>query len=110
MHRSFGTFAVELGAQRRLMIDAVALELDRAHAQEYLDDFRDELVWLAVGQPTGAAAQAGSDYSHALVEALADFAQAARRVLEHPAREVREATALVAPASCAPAPTPSGPR
>ncbi len=95
MHRSFGTFEVEIGPRRRLIVDAVALELDRAHAQDYLDDFRDDLVWLAVGQPTGAAAQAGSDYSHALVEALADFAQAARRVLEHPAREVREATALV---------------
>jgi len=95
MHRSFGTFEVEIGATRKLVIDAVALELDRAHAQEYLDDFRDDLVWLAVGQPTGAAAQAGSDYSHSLVEALADFAQAARRVLEHPAREVQEVIALV---------------
>jgi hypothetical protein len=102
MHRSFGTFEVEIGAKRRLVVDAVALELDRAHAQDYLDDFRDDLVWLAVGQPMGAAAQAGSDYSHALVEALADFAHAAKRVLEHPAREVREATALVPTAKLRP--------
>jgi len=102
MHRSFGTFEVEIGAKRRLIVDAVALELDRAHAQDYLDDFRDDLVWLAVGQPMGAAAQAGSDYSHALVEALADFGQAARRVLEHPASEVREATALVPTAKLRP--------
>lgn len=95
MHRSFGTFEVEIGLRRRLVVDAVALELDRAHAQDYLDDFRDDLVWLAVGQPTGAAAQAGSDFSHALVEALANFAHATRRVLDHPAHEVREATALV---------------
>jgi hypothetical protein len=95
MHRSFGTFEIEIGPGRGLVVDAVALELDRAHAQDYLDDFRDDLVWLAVGQPAGAAAQAGSDYSHALVKALADFTQAARRVLQHPARAVREATALV---------------
>lgn len=95
MHRSFGTFQVAIGPKHRLVIDAVALELDRAHAQDYLDDFRDDLVWLAVGQPTGAAAQAGSDYSHALVEALAHFAQATRRVLGQPAREVREVTSLM---------------
>ena len=102
MHRSFGTFTVELGANRKLLIDAVALELDRTHAQDYLDDFRDELVWLAVGQPTGAAAKACSDYSDALVEALADFAQATRRVLEHPAHEVRETSALVVSAKLRP--------
>lgn len=95
MHRSFGTFRVELGPRAQLMIDAVALELNRAHAQEYLDDFGDELVWLAIGQPTGAAGQAGSDYSRDLVAALEDFAQAAGRVLAHPAREVGEVTELV---------------
>lgn len=104
MHRSFGTFEVEIGPSRRLVIDAVALELDRAHAQDYLDDFRDDLVWLAVGQPNGAAAQAGSDYSHALVEALANFTHAARRVLNHPARKVREATAVVPTMKLRPSP------
>src|SRR3546814_1778060 len=49
MHRSFGTFLVALGPYRTLVIDAVANELDRAHAQEYLEDFQDELVWLAIG-------------------------------------------------------------
>lgn len=90
MHRSFGSFAVELGPSYNLMIDAVALELNRAHAQEYLDDFKDELIWLAVGQRTGAAGQVGSDYSRDLVDALEDFTQAAGRVLAHPARDIRE--------------------
>lgn len=94
MHRSFGSFAVDLGHRRNLMVDAVALELDRAHAQEYLDDFEDELIWLAVGQPTGAAGQVGSDYSRDLVNALEEFTQAARRVLNHPAREIREVVEL----------------
>jgi hypothetical protein len=90
MHRSFGSFAVELGPSRNLMIDAVALDLNRAHAQEYLDDFEDELIWLAIGQPTGATGQVRSDYSRDLVNALEDFMQAAGRVLAHPARDIRE--------------------
>ncbi|WP_442580287.1 hypothetical protein ACSBOB_33375 [Mesorhizobium sp. ASY16-5R] len=98
MHRSFGTFSVELGPYRKLVIDAVASELDRAHAQEYLDDFRDELVWLAIGKPTGALGEVGSDYSRDLVDALREFAHAAGRVLERPAQEIREVTTL-APSS-----------
>ncbi|WP_210245468.1 MULTISPECIES: hypothetical protein [unclassified Tardiphaga] len=53
---------MELGPYRNLVIDAVANELDRAHAREYLDDFRDELVWLAIGKPTGALGEVESDY------------------------------------------------
>lgn len=102
MHRSFGTFSVKLGAYRDLMIDAVANELDRAHAQEYLDDFRDELVWLAIGRPTGALGEVGSDYSHDLVDALREFVDAASRVLDRPAQEVREITALAPPARLRP--------
>lgn len=92
MHRSFGSFSVELGPRRNLILDAVALELERAHAQDYLDDFRDELVWLAIGRPTGALGEVGSDHSRDLVNALGEFADAAGRVLEHPAREIREVT------------------
>ncbi len=93
MHRSFGSFSVELGPHRNLVLDAVALELDRAHAQEYLEDFRDELVWLAVGRPTGALGEVGSDHSREIVDALRGFADAAGHVLEHPACEIREVTA-----------------
>lgn len=102
MHRSFGSFVVELGPRRRLMVDAVALELDRAHAQEYLDDFTDELIWLAVGQPTGATGQIGSDYSRELVDALADFTKAATRVLDHPAQDIREVIGMASSARIRP--------
>jgi hypothetical protein len=96
MHRSFGSFAVELGSDRKLILDAVALELDRAHAQEYLDDFRDELVWLAIGSRTGALGEVGSENSLYLLDALKAFTDAASHVLVHPAREIREVTAAVA--------------
>ena len=94
MQRSFGSFSVELGP-RNLVLDALALDLDRAHAQEYLDDFQDELIWLAIGRPTGALGEVGSNYSRDLVDALEEFADAARHVLEHPAREIREMTTSV---------------
>ena len=93
MYRSFGEFNVELGPHLRLVVDAVSNELDRAHAQEYLDDFRDELVWLAIGRPTGAMGDIGADFNRELIEALGDFADAAARVLDHPAHEIREVTA-----------------
>lgn len=102
MHRSFGSFSVKLGPNQRLILDAVALELDRAHAQEYLDDFRDDLIWLAVGRPTGGLGKAGSDKSRALLDALKEFNDAARRVLENPAREIREVTGAVASARVRP--------
>lgn len=102
MHRSFGSFSVDLGSGRKLILDAVALELDRAHAQEYLDDFRDELVWLAIGSRTGALGEVGSDNSRDLLDALKAFTDAAGRVLEHPAREIREVTAPMATARVRP--------
>jgi hypothetical protein len=102
MHRSFGSFSVDLGSSRKLILDAVALELDRAHAQDYLDDFRDELVWLAIGSRTGALGEVGSDISRDLLDALRAFADAAGRVLEHPAREIREVTAAMATARVRP--------
>lgn len=102
MHRAFGNFFVELGPYASLTIDAVAYELDRAHAQEYLDDFRDDLVWLAIGKPTGALGEVGYDHIRDLVEALAEFADAAGRVLDNPAQEIGEITALTAPARLRP--------
>ncbi|MGO7375077.1 hypothetical protein [Rhizobium ruizarguesonis] len=102
MHRSFGSFSVELGPRQKLVLDAVALELDRAHAQEYLDDFTDELVWLAIGRPSGALGEVGSDNSRDLLDALKGFTDAASRVLEHPAREIREVTGVVATARVRP--------
>lgn len=101
MHRSFGSFPVDLGS-KKLILDAVALELDRAHAQEYLDDFRNELVWLAIGRPTGAMGNVGSDNTRDLLDALNGFKDAANRVLEHPALEIREVTGLVATARVRP--------
>lgn len=93
MHRSFGTYRIELGPHRQLIIDAIASELDRAHVQEYLDDFRDELVWLAIGRPSGAVGEVGGEHNRDLAEALQEFAEAAARVLERPMKDIREVSA-----------------
>src|SRR3546814_1404141 len=49
-----------------------------------------------------ALGEVGSDYSRDICEALAEFADAAGRVLEHPAQEIREVTALTSPARLRP--------
>ena len=93
MHRSFGCFEVVIG-QQRLILENTALELDRAQAEDYLEDFHDELAWLALGKTYGASAEVSISHDKDLVEALSAFAAAAQRVLDHPARDIREATAL----------------
>lgn len=102
MHRSFGTFQIEMGPYQTLVIDAVANELDRAHAQDYLEDFQDELIWLAIGKPTGALGEAGFEYSPEHIDALEEFATASSRVLENPARQIREITVLAQPSKLRP--------
>jgi pyrethroid hydrolase len=93
MHRSVGRFEVAIG-QQRLFLDNIALELDRAGAEDYLEDFRDELAWLALGKASGATAEASVSHDKDLIAALSDFVTAARRILDHPAHDIRETTAL----------------
>jgi hypothetical protein len=102
MHRSLGSFQVDLGPRGFLVIDTVAVELNRAHVQEYLEDFRDELIWLALGRPTGASGEVASTHSSDLVNALKSFVDAAGRALEHPVRDIREVTALSSPSRLRP--------
>ncbi|MGO6846273.1 hypothetical protein [Rhizobium ruizarguesonis] len=101
MHRSFGRFEVAIG-QQRLIFENIAIELDRAQADDYLEDFRDELAWLALGKSYGATAEVSISHDKDLVEALSAFAAAAQRVLDHPARDIREITALASPARLRP--------
>ena len=89
MHRSFGRFELRLGSVK-LFLSNVALDLNRAEAEDYLADFRDELISLALSRSASASGEVVRSDSRDLVKALSMFSQAARRVLDNPARELSE--------------------
>ena len=89
LHRSFGQFELHIGAERLDLVN-VALELGSAEAEDYLADFRDELISLALSRQSSATGGLIRSDSTDLVEALSRFAQAARHVLGNPARHLTE--------------------
>ncbi len=89
LHRSFGQFELHIGAERLDLVN-VALDLGSAEAEDYLADFRDELITLAVSRRSSATGGVIRSESTDLVEALSRFAQAARHVLGNPARQLTE--------------------
>ena len=91
LHRTMGTFEIEIGRQR-LLVENVATGLDRAQIQEYLRDFQEDLIWLVMGFGAGTATGGGSPVDSELAQALSAFAAAARRVAERPAMTIRETT------------------
>lgn len=92
LHRTMGRFEIAIGLQS-LRIENIASGLCRSHLEEYLSDFQQELMWLVLGFGSGSATT-GSGSGHAeLVKALTAFTTAARRVISHPAREIRETSA-----------------
>nr|WP_303682939.1 hypothetical protein [Brevundimonas naejangsanensis] len=92
LHRTMGRFEIAIGPQS-LLIENIASGLSRSHLEEYLSDFQQELMWLVLGFGSGST-KTGSGAGHAeLVKALTDFTTAARRVISHPAREIRETSA-----------------
>ena len=90
LHRSMGQFSIVIGAQR-LVLNNVVDELSRVAVDDYLQDFQQDLIWLVMGFG-GASAVAGSGLivNQEMVKALEEFAVASRRVLDNPARHVRE--------------------
>jgi len=89
MHRSFGRFELRLGSAR-LFLTNVELDLNRTEAEDYLADFRDELIALALSRKVSASGEVVRSNSRDLVDALSEFSHTARRVLENPARELVE--------------------
>jgi len=102
LHRSMGQFTVVVGP-RRLVLNNVVDELSRVAIEDYLQDFQQDLIWLVMGFG-GASASGGGGLivSQEMVDALEGFAAASRRVLEHPARNVREIQILSRPARLRP--------
>jgi len=94
MYRSLGRFEVAVG-DTPLHLTNVALDLGRAEAEDYLAEFRDDLIMLALGRGTATGRVVQSE-SADLVRALTSFAVASRRVLDRPAVELAE-TELVQP-------------
>lgn len=89
MHRSFGRFDLRVGATQ-LLLSNVAIDLNRTEAEDYLADFRDELISLALSLNVSATGEVVRSDSRDLVDALSVFSQAGRRVLVNPARELAE--------------------
>lgn len=90
LHRSMGQFTIVMGARRLVLINVVD-ELSRVEVEDYLRDFQQDLIWLVMGFG-GASASTGGGLmvNQKMVEALEAFAAASRRVLDNPARHVRE--------------------
>lgn len=93
LHRSFGRFEIQVGSAQ-LFLTNIALELGCAEAEDYLADFRDELIMLALSHTGTATGEVIRSETRDLVEALSEFAHAARQVLNSPAQELAEVEQL----------------
>ena len=92
LQRTMGRYVVEIGCTR-LRIEAVDTGLGRADLERYLEDFKAELIWLAMDDAslaTGGAGVQSDAYGAELAQALRGFATAARDALRLPASEMHE--------------------
>ena len=92
LHRTMGRFEVSIASQR-LLIENVETGLGRAQLDEYLQDFKRDLIWLVLSSGTATAAGPGTSFVDELPAALADFTAAAALVAVRPARLLREISA-----------------
>jgi len=92
LHRTMGRFEVRIDSQR-LLIENLTTDLGRAQLDEYLQDFKHDLIWLVLSAGTATASGAGSFFGNEMPVALSSFAAAAARVGSRPARVLREISA-----------------
>jgi len=91
-YRSLGSFEVVIGSQR-LAVIAITHGRGRLVLEDYLRDFQNDLIWLALGFDGVGAADRGSDRADDLLAtAIGDFSAALSRVANHPAKEMQEIT------------------
>lgn len=89
LHRTMGRFEVHVGDER-LLIENRATGFGRTEIDEYLQDFKGDLIWLVLGFGTATASGLGSPVGGELLPALSDFTAAVARVTVQPARTLRE--------------------
>jgi ribosomal protein L32 len=90
-YRSLGIFEIVIGKQR---LDVVAVTHGRSRLllEDYLHDFRDDLIWLVLGFDGIGTAANGIKADDLLATAIASFTSAFSRTAKHPAGEMREVT------------------
>ncbi|ATB33301.1 hypothetical protein [Melittangium boletus] len=90
LQRSAGRYDVRIG-EERLRIENRLSSFGRAEIQAYIDDFRGDLLWMIMGDASGATATGkGAGAGTELAEALGELHAASRRVLASPAVAIRE--------------------
>lgn len=89
LHRTAGQFDIDFD-DLTLRINNIVVGFRQAQLQEYLDDFKDDLIWLVTGFGSGTTTSSAPSGDAALADALQAFTSATKRVLENPARNTRE--------------------
>jgi hypothetical protein len=104
LQRTMGQYEVEIG-RTRLRIEAVDTGLGRADLDRYLEDFKAELIWLAMDDASLATSAAGLPsyaYGAELARALQAFAKAVRVTMQLAASEMHETVVVSSPARLRP--------
>lgn len=92
LHRTMGRFEVRID-DHRLLIENLATGLGRAQLDEYLQDFKNDLIWLVLSSGGATSTGVGVFFGGELSAALTEFTSAAVRVGSRPARILREISA-----------------
>jgi hypothetical protein len=93
MHRQAGEYTIEIGAERLIIDNAIS---DTERAQDYLDDFKAAISWLAINArspATGTLGASATTETDSLIEALQVFIAAARKCVSHPRIELHRTMA-----------------
>lgn len=88
-YRSLGDFEIAIG-EESLRVRTISHDGGRLQLEDYLSDFQNDLIWLALGNDGVGARAITPREEGGLVTALREFSDALARVERHPATEIRE--------------------
>ncbi len=92
LHRTMGRFDVRID-DHRLLIENLASGLGLVQLEEYLQDFKNDLIWLVLSSGTATSSRTTASCRGDLLAALTEFASSVARVGSRPARILREVSA-----------------